>query len=192
MLERKKDLETYQGQFRLMIDELDRANDIISEFLALAKNKRVDLQMTDLNHIVKNLQPLIQADAGLANKLTAWDLNEVPLIYVDEKEIRQLMLNLVRNGLESMESGGCLTVGTWMEKGEIILQVKDQGGGISPDVLKKIGIPFMTTKDNGTGLGLAMCYSIAARHHARIDIQTGSEGTAVTVYFPRTARFAQQ
>ncbi|HWR41060.1 MAG TPA: ATP-binding protein, partial [Patescibacteria group bacterium] len=185
MMSRKAELAAYGDQFQLMIDELDRANDIISEFLALAKNKRVDLQMTNLNSIVKNLQPLIQADASIVDKMTVWELNEIPSVYADEKEVRQLILNLVRNGLEAMDAGGRLTISTWAEKGGVVLTIKDQGKGIKAEVLEKIGMPFMTTKDNGTGLGLAMCYSIAARHHAKIDIQTGNDGTSVAVRFPR-------
>ena len=183
VLGRRSELAVYQDQFQLMIDELDRANGIISEFLALAKNKRVDLQMMNLNTIVRSLQPLIQADASLADKLTEWDLNEVPLIYMDEKEIRQLILNLARNGLEAMNAGGCLTLSTGVKNEDVILTIKDQGGGIHPEILDKIGMPFMTTKDNGTGLGLAMCYSIASRHHAEIDIQTGDGGTVIAVRF---------
>ena len=188
MLGRKNELTEYQSHFQMMIDELDRANGIITEFLALAKNKRVDLQVANLNGIILNLQPLIQADAYMADKLTEWELNEIPPLLIDEKEIRQLILNLARNGLEAMQPGGCLLVKTYVDEGETILSIEDQGRGIRPEILEKIGIPFMTTKDNGTGLGLAVCYSIAARHHARIQIQTSSEGTAVSVHFSRATR----
>jgi len=65
----------------------------------------------------------------------------------------------------------------------VVLAVRDEGTGIDPAVLEKIGTPFFTTKDNGTGLGLATCYSIADRHNARIDIDTGKEGTTFYVRF---------
>jgi signal transduction histidine kinase len=62
--------------------------------------------------------------------------------------------------------------------------VKDEGTGLPPEIIDKLGTPFVTTKENGTGLGLAVCYSIAARHNARIDFETGPEGTTFSVHFP--------
>jgi len=64
------------------------------------------------------------------------------------------------------------------------LVVRDEGGGIPPEIFDKIGTPFLTTKDNGTGLGLGVCYSIAERHNARITVDTSSEGTSFHVTFP--------
>ena len=76
-----------------------------------------------------------------------------------------------------------LTLRTFKENGDIVFSVKDQGKGIEPKVLEKIGTPFFTTKDNGTGLGLALCYSIATRHNAKIEIDTNDRGTTFFVKF---------
>ena len=101
---------------------------------------------------------------------------------LDEKEIRQLILNLVRNGLEAMQPGGTLTLRTFKENGDIVFPSGSRKG-IEPKVLEKIGTPFFTTKDNGTGLGLALCYSIATRHNAKIEIDTNDRGTTFFVKF---------
>jgi signal transduction histidine kinase len=111
-------------------------------------------------------------------------LGKIPKLYLDEKEIRQLLLNLVRNGLEAMDAGGTLTIQTMLDEDGVILVVKDQGKGIPPEVLEKIGTPFMTTKAGGTGLGLVVCYTIAKRHQANINIDTGENGTAFFIRFP--------
>lgn len=171
--------------FDLMIDELDRANSIITEYLSLAKNKLIKLKEQNLNSIILNLFPLIIADALITDKNIEKDLGEIPDSFLDEKEMCQLILNLVRNGLEAMPPGGSLVIKTFAEGDEVIMAVKDQGEGIAPDVLEKIGTPFFTTKENGTGLGLAVCYSIAARHNARIEIETGQEGTTFLVCFQK-------
>lgn len=114
----------------------------------------------------------------------ATDLSEaLPDVILDAQEIRQLILNLVKNGLESMEAGGQLTVGTFAQEDKVVLLVKDNGKGIPPEVHQKIGMPFLTTKANGTGLGLSICYSIAQRHHAQIDVITGNAGTTFMVKF---------
>lgn len=102
---------------------------------------------------------------------------------LDEKEIKQLIFNLVRNGLEAMKPGQTLTIKTYVEGTTAVLAVQDQGSGIKPEIMDKIGTPFFTTKDHGTGLGLAICYSIAKRHKAAIDIETGAHGTTFFVRF---------
>jgi len=173
----------YKEIFDLMIDEIDRANSIITEFLSLANNKVVILRLQDLNTILTNLFPLIQADAMVLDKQINLQLEAIPQLSLDEKEIRQLILNLVRNGLEAMSAGGNLAIRTYMDGKEVVLAVQDHGKGIEPDVLEKIGTPFFTTKDTGTGLGMAVCYGIAARHNATINIKTSPEGTTFFVVF---------
>lgn len=173
----------YQENFDLMIDELDRANSIITEFLSMAKNRVVTLTFQNLNTILTNLSPLIQADAMLVDKYLNLQLEEIPELFLDEKEIRQLILNLIRNGLEAMSSGENLTIKTYRDAQGVVLSVQDQGKGIKPDILDKMGTPFFTTKDCGTGLGLAVCYGIAARHNAVIKIKTSPQGTIVLVTF---------
>lgn len=169
--------------FDLMAEEIDRANSIITEYLSLARDKTVDLKPGYLNAILRVLQPLIQADASYTDKQIKLDLGLPPKLLFDEKEIRQLILNLARNGLEAMQPGGTLTIGTRQEKNESILFVKDEGHGLDIDLMEKLGTPFVTTKENGTGLGLAVCYSIAARHNARIEVATGLNGTTFSVRF---------
>lgn len=173
--------------FELMVSELDRANSIITEFLSLAKDKVVKLKPQNLNHIIQALSPLISADGMVTDHSIEFELCNIPDLDLDEKEIRQLILNLVRNGFEAMPSGGTLTIKTFRDSGEVVLAVKDGGKGIAPEILEKIGTPFFTTKDTGTGLGLAVCYSIAARNNARIEIETGPEGTTFYVRFKMQA-----
>ncbi len=169
--------------FDLMVSELDRANSIITEFLSLARDKAVEMKMNNLNSILKPLVSLIEADVVKEDKSVILDLGDIPEILLDKKEIHQVILNLTRNGLEAMSPKGCLTIKTFLDGEEVVLAVQDQGKGIEPEVLEKLGTPFFSTKDNGTGLGLAVCYSIAERHKARIDVETGSNGTTFMVRF---------
>jgi two-component system, sporulation sensor kinase E len=173
----------YKDYYDLMIDELDRANSIISEFLSLANNKKVDLQLQNLNSIIQSIAPLIIADAIAQDKTVSVDLGEITPLLLDHKEIRQLILNLTRNGFEAMQAGGNLSISTYEENGEVVMSVADEGCGIEPDILEKISMPFFTTKEHGTGLGLPACYSIAGRHNAKIEIRTGKNGTCFLVKF---------
>jgi two-component system sporulation sensor kinase C len=179
----KEECSQYKTYFELMISELDRANSIITEFLDLARNKAMHLEKQNLVTIIRVLLPLLQADGIKTDKYIQADLEEVPDLLLDENEIRQLILNLVHNGLEAMPPGGNLIIRTYTEGNEVVFSVQDEGKGISTDVLEKIGTPFFTTKDNGIGLGLAVCYSIATRHKATISVDTGPGGSIFFVRF---------
>lgn len=181
----KANLDEYKSQFELMIEELDRANQIITEFLSLAKNKVVSLSPQDINHIIRNLTPLLEADGTYSDKSFATKLfPNPPLVLLDTNEIRQLIINLVRNGFEATGTGGKVRILTYLENDDMILVIEDNGSGIPDEVMKSIGMPFVTTKDSGTGLGLSICYSIVKRHNAKIDIETGDKGTTFYITFP--------
>ncbi len=168
----------------VMIGELDRTNAIITEFLSLAKNRLINLKARDLNKILEGLYPLIDATAVLEGKEVILKLDSpLPKVLVDESEIRQLVLNLARNAIEAMPSGGRLILGTRVEGEGVIVTVQDTGGGIPQEILERLGMPFLTTKERGTGLGLAVCYRIAQRHYANIEVETGGAGTTFSVKF---------
>lgn len=169
--------------FDLMIEEIDRVNLIITEYLLMARDKKADLQPVSLNRILNSIYPLLNADARSQDKDLQLELGKIPVLMLDEKEIRQLVLNLARNGLESMLSGGTLTIRTVTEGDRAVLEVIDRGAGIPREILDQIGVPFFTTKENGTGLGLSVCHSIAKRHQACIEVESGSRGTCFRVCF---------
>ena len=171
-------LAPHAGHFDLMISELDRANAIITEFLSVGNTRTSDMKMMNLNTIIQDIAPLIKIDAFNQNKQLEIYTQEIPDLLLNHNEIKQLIINLYRNGFEAMEEGGTLTIGTYVEEdNSVVLAVQDQGSGIDPAIMEKIGTPFYTTKEGGTGLGLGICYAVAARHNAAIDIETGPEGT---------------
>jgi len=184
MFQVKSEFSSHSESLKIMIEELDRANSIISEFLSLAKNKIIEMKPGNLNNILNVLFPLIQADAFRLGISIQIESNPLPDISFDEKEIRQLILNLVRNALEAIEQGGIVKIKTYSKFSEIILEVSDTGQGIPKDILDQIGTPFLTTKENGTGLGLAVCCRIAQHHKAKIDVKTDSTGTTFFIRFP--------
>ncbi|HWQ42885.1 MAG TPA: ATP-binding protein, partial [Desulfosporosinus sp.] len=182
LLRNKQDLKDKE-YFDLMIEELDRANSILSEFLSISKNKATMYEWHNINDIVTSTLPLIQADAQANDKLLTVELNNVPDLQLEIQEIRQLLLNLVRNGFEAMSNGGQLKIITFSSSIEVILGVSDEGKGIEQNMLEKLGTPFFTTKEQGTGLGLAVCYGIASRHNGRISVETSPKGTTFYVCF---------
>lgn len=183
LMAESKEGSVFKEYFDIIIEELDRTTFILSEFLLLAKDKAVNLHPYNLNSIVQAIYTLLQADANRAEKTIELNLEPVPILNLDQKEIRQLVCNLARNGLEAMESGGTLAISTRFVKGYVVLAIKDTGKGIAPEIQERLGTPFVTNKDGGTGLGLAVCYSIAARHHAQLSYETGPGGTTFFVKF---------
>lgn len=183
LFQRRVIFSDHIDQLNTMIEEIDRANSIITEFLSLAKNKAVQLTQGNLNSVVDSLFPLFQADAFVKGHQVMVEMGTIPDTKFDEREIRQLILNLTRNALEAMETSGLLTIKTYHTTDAIILEISDTGPGISEKVLEEHGKPFVTTKDNGTGLGLPICYRIANRHSAEIKIQNYSNGASVGIIF---------
>lgn len=183
-MERKEKYADSQEILQLMIDELDRANAIITEFLSLAKNKAMDFRQLRLGQVVAEVAPLLQADALRFSCQLEVKLADTAEILADESSLRQLILNLVRNAIEAMPEGGTIRISTSSDDKQVRLAVQDEGVGISAELLDKLGTPFFTTKDNGTGLGLAVCYRIVQRHAAKIAVQSETDrGTLFVVTF---------
>lgn len=179
----KPDLTAFSEQFKLIIDEIDRINDILTEFLTLARNRPVELKPTELNVLIESALPLLQSDAELVGCDVCFYPGDVPTINLSEKEVRQLLINLVRNGLEASVPGGIITIRTELRASRVVLSVSDQGQGIPEDIRSEIGTPFFTTKQQGTGMGLAVCYAIAEQHQAEITFETSPHGTTFYVSF---------
>lgn len=181
----KKVGKEYSGYFNIILEELDRANGIISDFLTLARNKHTNKKQHSLNDIVTNLYPLIYGEAVKSGVSVKLDLHDgIPSLSLNEKEIKQVILNLVRNAIESMDEKGKLTIATKVLNEKVQLVISDNGCGIPEENISKIFDPFYTDKDNGTGLGLAVCLGIIERHQGNIEV--GSQegvGTTFTVNF---------
>ncbi|MBP2627004.1 MAG: sasA 1 [Firmicutes bacterium] len=180
----KQEFAIQKENFSLMINELDRANSIITEFLSLAKNRAMEFSENNLNTIIYDLYPLLQADALCNDCEIKLNLNTLPNVSLDQNSIRQLVLNIVRNGLDATPSSGIINISTEFIDSKVLLSIKDSGVGIPLELKDKIGTPFFTTKENGTGLGLAICYRIIQRHAAilKVDSELG-KGTTFTIEF---------
>jgi PAS domain S-box-containing protein len=173
-------------QYTIVLEELDRINNIITDFLSLARNKTTEKSKQNLNIIVKNLYPLLHADAAKYDIEIEMDMEEdIPLLLLNEKEIIQLILNLCRNGIDAIGGKGKITIRTCCTHETVELHISDNGPGIPKEHINKIFDPFYTTKSEGTGLGLAICLSIVERHGGTIRIESeDTKGTNVLVAFP--------
>lgn len=183
LFQRNKDFTQYGDRFEIMIAELDRASEIITEFLSLAKDKLINVKLDNINRTIKIIYPLLQADALLVGKSLTIELGTIPDLFFDSNEIRQCILNLVRNSLDATDNEGIVIIRTYTDGEMVVLEVQDNGTGIPPEVYAKLGTPFVTTKSQGTGLGIPVCFRIAERHHAHIEVETSPQGTIFSIRF---------
>ncbi|HWI55037.1 MAG TPA: ATP-binding protein, partial [Desulfobacteria bacterium] len=169
-----------QDYYEMIVAELDRANDMISDFLSLAQNRLVERGECNLNQIIKEISPILMADATMKGQSLEIKLNEnLPNVLLNEKEIKQVILNLVRNGIESMGPNGKVTITTNEINGMIELRISDTGCGMSNDQINKLFKPFYTTKAKGTGLGLVVCKNIVSNHGGKLYVES-EEGKGTT------------
>lgn len=191
-LMKEKSPEALDHYYRIVMEELDRANGIINDFLSLAQNRIAEKEQWHLHTIISDLSPLLWADANLRGQTIELILDEkVPELSLNAKEIKQLVLNLSRNGMEAMEEKGQLTIETRLNDSFVELIIKDTGMGIAKSRQERLFEPFFTTKAKGTGLGLALCLSIVERHHGKISVESEEgKGTAFTIQFPVTDSWA--
>jgi two-component system sensor histidine kinase HydH len=176
-----------QEAARVMVQEVDRLNRVITELLEFARPTDLKRQTSDIGQMLTNSLKLIQQDA--ANKNIAIKLkleNDLCPVWIDPDRLAQCLLNLYINAIQTMEEGGSLIVqGAAGKNGHVIITVSDTGQGIDSEHLNKIFDPYFTTKKKGTGLGLAIVYKIIEAHQAKIKVEsTKDRGTSFAITIP--------
>ncbi|MBM7704753.1 ATP-binding protein [Priestia iocasae] len=186
LLSEKYTKEEDQFYFSIIQTEIDRINQIASEFLVLGKPTAENRKDYDLQSIVHEVIPIVESEANLhqITLLTNIDKEKLP-IHCDKNQIKQVLLNLTKNALGSMESGGILTIVLTKKDHTCMMKVIDTGIGIPPERLAKIFHPFFTMKSEGTGLGLVVCKRIIEMYDGTIHIKSEVDvGTEVEVCLP--------
>ncbi|WP_051276426.1 two-component system sensor histidine kinase NtrB [Desulfovirgula thermocuniculi] len=187
--DRLKD-EKDREYLEVIIQEIDRANEIIRNFLLLTRPAQEKRQHIDLNTILRELLPLIESQCILARVELHLDLDPgLPEVVAHPDQIKQVLLNLIHNALQAMEGQRTkkLTLTTrWLPAtGEVLFSVADTGHGMPEEVILQLGTPFFTTKETGTGLGLTITYRIVESHGGRIEVSSRQGlGSEFRVYFP--------
>ncbi len=171
--------------YRIIMEELDRTNQIINDFLSLAQNRELKMEFASLNASIQDIVPLLLADANLRGQSLKVNLcPELPGMMLNDREMKQMLLNLARNGMEAMGEKGVLSISTTYTEQDVSIHIRDEGVGIPQEKMKHLFEPFFTTKTRGTGLGLPLCLSIVERHRGKIEVQSAEgQGTVFIVTF---------
>jgi signal transduction histidine kinase len=169
-----------------IVREVDRLTAITEEYLRFARLPKPQMQRADLNETVRELLEFVRPELEASGVQLACSLSPaLPRVLADVAQLRQLLLNLLRNAREAMPSGGSLRVTTRGGEGSVEVEVRDAGPGIPEERLERIFDPFFTTKERGTGLGLAMAQEIAQEHGGQLSCESvEGNGTAFTLRLP--------
>jgi signal transduction histidine kinase len=169
-----------------IIDEVDRLNGILTDYLLFAKNETTSITETDLVRLLDRSVRLI-SDPQHAGNVTIemrFKVDKAPF-ECEEKKLQQVFLNLLLNALQSMNGAGILIVTLMRSRSNYLLEFSDSGPGIPEKDLEKVFEPFYTTRPTGSGLGLAIARKVVESHSGSITIDSGkTKGTVVTVRLP--------
>lgn len=176
---------TRQMYYKVMLDELDRINEIVSEFLMLAKPQKLVFKQTDLAHILKSVMSLLESQANLYGVEMSLEIKRaLPLIECEPNQLKQLFINIIKNSIEA-SSRNVNVILDMKDSQYVSVKVEDNGCGISEERMKHLGEPFYSSKEKGTGLGLTVSYRILESHKGRIQFESKKEeGTVVEVLLP--------
>ncbi|VBB05262.1 Hypothetical protein LUCI_0469 [Lucifera butyrica] len=175
------------SHLELILSEIDRIEHLVNEFRQLARPvKKLSLQPVDLDQILQDVTLFMQSQAINKNAVLDYQSQGSCMVLGDANQLKQVWINLLRNAVEAIPKGGYIQVTLLAAGEEAVVIVRDNGAGIAPDALKKLGTPFFTTKEKGTGLGLSVCYAIIHEHRGRIQVESSlGQGTAFIVRLPR-------
>lgn len=179
--------DAYSLYFQVIKTELQRIDSIINEFLVLAKPQAIKYEYTDISKIINETASLLTAQAVLHDvQIKTIYEGDLPEILCEPNQLKKVFINIIKNAIEVMPKGGYVTVTVSQAPGNRIhICIKDEGQGIPPEQIKKLGEPFYTTKERGTGLGLMVSFKIIEEHGGTIEVESEvGHGTIFHIYLP--------
>lgn len=183
----KKELSSEEQMFiKLMIDEMNRAETIINDYLSLAKPDMESTEKVDAVDLAHKVMELMNSYALMSKNINL-DIFTEEEVFVNgnRSELKQVLINILKNGIEALKDGGTLSLRVYRNESFGIFEVKDNGIGMTSEELDRLGTAFYSLKEKGTGMGLMVCYQIIERMKGRIDVVSEKNvGTTFTISVP--------
>ncbi|HEX9880621.1 MAG TPA: ATP-binding protein [Candidatus Binatia bacterium] len=181
-----EDEEQYSRFIELMRGEVHRLNSIVEQFLSLARPLELKLQPVRMDELLQELALFTGGDARSSKvEIRVEAPSDLPSVRADRDYLKQLLLNLILNGIQAMPKGGSLTLEAGTSRRELVLTVADTGRGIPTETLERIFEPYYTTKSKGSGLGLSIARRIAEAHAGTLAVESEvGRGSRFTVRLP--------
>ena len=171
---------------RLMIDEMNRAETIINDYLSMAKPDLEQIERINGKELAEKAMDLMNSYAMMAKNITmiAPVIEQIE-IKGNKNELQQVLINMLKNGIEAMKEGGQLSLSLYQEGTFGIFEISDTGIGMTQEELKRLGTAFYSLKEKGTGMGLTVCYQIVERMKGKIEVESEKgKGTTFRIYIP--------
>lgn len=172
--------------FTIILDEIDRLNDIVEEFMMFSKPNAMKMKESNIVKVVANMVQFFELEASKKNIFISFaSQKEEIIVSCDENKLKQVFINLIKNAMEAMPEGGYLSIEIEINHGYVELAFHDTGSGIPQEVINQLGEPFFTTKNQGTGLGLMISKHIIENHFGELKIESElNVGTTFIVQLP--------
>ncbi len=184
--EPKSDEQEYHELTRTVVTEVRRINEIIQQFLKFARPPALDLKRTNIESLIKSVVKLTSAQAHEKGIEFALTLNPISELMIDSNQMKQALLNIIQNSIEAIQEKGTIHIQYKLAyEREAIIEIADNGIGMSQETLSKIFNLYFTTKPTGTGLGLSLVHQIISQHNGRIEVESEiGKGTRFLIYLP--------
>lgn len=176
-----------QFYYDIMVSELDRINHILHELLLIAKPQKITYELKNVKEMLLDVTTLMATEANLsAIRIVFEHSDDIPLLLCEEYQLKQVFINIIKNAIEASKKGDTIKIYLTTESTDVVkVDIIDEGCGISKERLSKIGEPFFTMKEKGTGLGMTVTYKLVEAHHGTIQIASEvGKGTTVTILLP--------
>ncbi|PFP23475.1 hypothetical protein COJ96_24010 [Bacillus sp. AFS073361] len=172
--------------FEIIFKEFDQIEGILKEFLTLAKPEEIQLEKVNIPTIFNDVTILLNSEANLRNVEISQEFQpNLPQVLCDRNQIKQVFVNIIKNSIEAIPNGGYVKIEGSVEDGNLLMKIIDNGIGINKERIKRLGEPYYSNKEKGTGLGLMLCYKIVRHHNGSIIVKSKeSHGTTVEVRLP--------
>ena len=171
---------------KLMVDEMNRAEGIINDYLSLAKPDLGSKERVMLSEFSANIIDLMNGYALMVSNIHLhFKLDFDMEICLNTNEVKQVLINIIKNGIEAMKDGGEMTLSIQKEGEYLLFSISDTGTGMSEEQIARLGTAFYSLKDQGTGIGLMVCYQVIERMKGKIEVESEKNiGTTFKVYVP--------
>jgi signal transduction histidine kinase len=175
----------------IALEEIDRASDIIYKFLNASKLPVPTKELVSVPRLLQDVVTFCQSEALIHNIEVTYKHSQIlTSIWLDKKQIKQVLLNIIKNAMDAIlemakEERGKILVVAQQTNENVLIKIIDNGIGMDKETVSKLFKPFFTTKEKGTGIGLAVCEKIISSHDGEIKVQSKvGEGTTFEIYFP--------
>ena len=171
----------------LLIQEIERINEIVTELLMLAKPQMHPFEEASIKEIIHNTISLMSTEANLNNVTLTLKADHDYTVSCSANQLKQVFINIIKNSIDSIANEGIIIINLLdYSKSEFLVRVQDSGCGMDEDRLKRIGEPFFSVKEKGIGLGMTVSFKIIKDHCGRVEVRSQlGEGTVVDVILPK-------